>query len=277
MAPDLLVILCTHNPRADYLAATLAALRTQTLPASAWSLLVIDNASPQPIAPTLDLAWSPGARVVREDRLGIAHARHRALREARDVSAALVLFVDDDNVLAPDYLEQGLAIAILWPQLGAWGGQLVARYESAPPAWAQPYLKYLAITELGRDRWTNHVDNYDSVPPTAGCFLSAAVRRGYLELLERDPRHLALGPQGSERVGGEDTDLMLTAIDLGLGLGRFQRLRLEHLIPGSRLTPGYLAALLESITLGTGLLEYLRFARTPRAPARNPVERLIAA
>src|SRR5690606_3077948 len=116
-------------------------------------------------------------------------------------------------------LAQGLALAAAWPQLGAWGGQLLPRYETPPPSWIGNYLKYLAVAPLDADQWTNHVTSYDPVPPTAGCFLRAPVWLRHLELLARDPRRFALGPRGGERVSGEDTDLVLTAIDLGLGVG----------------------------------------------------------
>jgi len=39
------VIVCTHNPRLEYLSRTLEALREQMLPKGEWELLVIDNAS----------------------------------------------------------------------------------------------------------------------------------------------------------------------------------------------------------------------------------------
>jgi glycosyltransferase involved in cell wall biosynthesis len=39
------VIICTHNPREDYLRQTLAAWRAQTLPTAQGELRLIDNAS----------------------------------------------------------------------------------------------------------------------------------------------------------------------------------------------------------------------------------------
>jgi GT2 family glycosyltransferase len=259
---SLLVVICTHQPRRDHLDATLAALRAQTLPAAQWDLLIVDNASPDPLAAWLDLAWHPTARVSREDRLGTAHARHHALRSAGE--SQLVLFVDDDNVLAPDYLAQGLALAAAWPQLGCWGGQLLPRYEGPAPDWIGPYLKYLAVLPLTVDRWTNFADSYDSVPPSAGCFIRPVVVRRYLALIAADPRRLELGARGAVPVRGEDTDLVLTALDLDLGVGRFTRLRLTHLIPPDRLTVDYVTRLIEGTVFGTGLLEYLRHGRSPR-------------
>lgn len=270
---SLLVIICTHNPKKEYLLETVGALRAQTLLASAWDLLVVDNASSAPIAGWLDLSWHSSSRIVREETLGTAHARHRALREAQANEAYTVLFVDDDNILAPDYLQRGLELGEAWPQIGCWGGQLLPRYETPPAKWAQNYLKYLAITPLVSDRWSNTVYSYDGVPPTAGCFVRPSVWQHYLTLLSRDPRRLTLGARGKVQLRGEDTDLVLTAIDLGLGIGRFAGLVLEHIIPASRLSPHYIASLVEGTAVGIGLLEYIRYNKIPRRPAETWFDR----
>jgi glycosyltransferase involved in cell wall biosynthesis len=46
---EISVIICTHNPRPHYLSRVLTALRSQTLPMVHWELLVIDNASQEPL------------------------------------------------------------------------------------------------------------------------------------------------------------------------------------------------------------------------------------
>ncbi|HTB63408.1 MAG TPA: glycosyltransferase family A protein, partial [Opitutales bacterium] len=88
------VLVCTHNPRADFMQRTLAALRAQTLLPYQWELIVIDNASQWPVAREFDFSWHPHARVVVESTLGLTPARLRAIREA---TAELLVFVDDDN------------------------------------------------------------------------------------------------------------------------------------------------------------------------------------
>ena len=128
-APQLTVVICTHNPRRDYLDATLAAIRAQSLDATSWELLVIDNGSTHPVADKFDVVWHPNARVVREERLGLTHARVRSLRESL---GDIILYVDDDNVLAPNYLRTLLAAFDADPQLGAVGGKALPRYEHPP-------------------------------------------------------------------------------------------------------------------------------------------------
>ena len=261
----LAVAICTHNPRRAFLEETLAALRQQTVPPTEWDLLIVDNASSEPISSWLDLSWHPCARIEREETLGTAHARHHALARCRDHE--LLLFVDDDNLLAPDYLAQGLRLGREHPRLGCWGGQLIPRYETTPPSWLGPYEKYLAIWQFTDAAVSSTIDSYDLCPPSAGCFIRRVVRTRYLQMLAQDPRRLTLGAKGDVLVRGEDLDLVLTAIDLGCELGRFPELKLIHCMPSVRLEVSYLARLLEGTTCGTTLLEYLRSARKLVAPS----------
>ena len=118
--PTLSVIICTHNPRLDYLRRVLAALQNQTLSSGEWELVMVDNASHTPLSGTIDLSWHPQGRVVREENLGLAHARLRGIKETR---SDLIIFVDDDNVVASDYLERALGIGADCPFLGRMGRQ----------------------------------------------------------------------------------------------------------------------------------------------------------
>lgn len=261
--PELTVAVCTHNPRPDFLARTLAALRAQTLPPERWELLLVDNASTPPLAGRWSLAWHPGARHIREAELGVAAARIRAMREAR---TGLLLFVDDDNLLAPDYAARALARAGAECSLGCFGGQLVPEFETPPAEWTRRWWTYLAIRPLTADQRATGLRHYDACPPTAGMIVRRAVWQRYLELCARDPRHLRLGVWGRRRVGGEDLDLALCAFDLGLGLGRFADLILTHLIPAARLTEDYLARLVEGIAFSDVVLAGLRPVAGAGAP-----------
>src|SRR3989337_147732 len=98
---DLSVIICTHNPRPDYLRRALDALKAQTLPLEQWELLFIDNASRERLADLWDISWHPHARHVRESELGLTPARLRGIQESR---GEVLVFIDDDNVLASDFL-----------------------------------------------------------------------------------------------------------------------------------------------------------------------------
>ncbi|MCB1120446.1 MAG: glycosyltransferase family 2 protein [Verrucomicrobiae bacterium] len=266
------VILCTHNPRRDYLDRTLAALQTQSYDKGKWELLVIDNDSHPPLREGLDLSWHPSARIVEEPDLGILPARVRGLREA---SASLMLFVDDDNVLAPDYLETALEIANLHPFLGCWGGSLTPEFEVPPPPWIETFKLFLACVDVPEDRWSNLRFSHATLPPTAGMCLRRAVAKQFIHLVETDPRRQLLGRRGKTGLtNGEDADLAYTACDIGLGTGQFARLKMTHLIPAGRLELNYLLRFAEGTYFSSLILQALR-GRKPEPNASSAPRAMI--
>ena len=60
------VIVCTYNPRAQYLSRVLDALRMQTMPKSDWELIVVDNKSTAAVEERFDVSWHPNGRHVLE-------------------------------------------------------------------------------------------------------------------------------------------------------------------------------------------------------------------
>ena len=249
------VIICTHNPRRDYLAATLAGLRAQTLPADQWEFLLIDNASESGRAPYADLGWHPGARLIREDKLGLTPARLRGIREAK---GELLVFVDDDNILDPDYLDTAQRIASEKTYLGSWSGQCRGTFDEEPPEWTRRYWGNLAIREFKEDRWSNLPRLAETMPCGAGMCVRRGVALHYLQLNESGQRSFQFDRTGSSLVSGGDNDLAACACDLGLGVGLMTTLKLQHLIPPVRLTADYLARLAEGIYFSSALLDHAR-------------------
>jgi glycosyltransferase involved in cell wall biosynthesis len=202
------VIVCTHNPRRDYLACTVEALRNQRLSQEDWELIVVDNASDQPTASWLDVRWHRNARQVREDKLGLTAARLRGIAESKGEN---LVFVDDDNVLATDYLREVVKIGHEWPRLGAWGGSISAKFETPPPAWSEPYLRYLAIREVKNDSWSNFTDRYDLLPWGAGLCVRRTVALEYARLVSSDPMRADLDRRGEGLASCGDSDRALVA------------------------------------------------------------------
>lgn len=250
---DLSVILCTHNPRQDYLDQTLTALRAQDLPREQWELLIIDNRSADPLAGRLDLGWHPGARIVREDQLGLTPARLRGIAEAK---GDLLVFVDDDNVLDSDYLSQALAIAQASPHLGSWSGQCVGGFDEPPPEWTRRYWGNLAIREFAQDVWSNLPRLAETMPCGAGLCARAAVGKEYLRLNTSGERAFQFDRTGDSLISGGDNDLAACACRIGLGMGLFTRLKLRHLMGPGRFTVDYTARLAEGIAFSSLLLDH---------------------
>jgi glycosyltransferase involved in cell wall biosynthesis len=255
MKPCLSIIICTHNPKFEYLNRVLKALKEQTLSMEKWELLAIDNASSQPLCDRVDLSWHPHARHIREEKLGLTWARLRGISESQ---AEVLIFVDDDNVLDSDYLENAAKIGERWPILGAWGGQAVPEFEERPPEWTQPFWSKLAIREFDRDKWSNLIGQDENTPYGAGLCVRKSVAQAYAQVIERDPRRAKLGRTGKALSACEDVDLAYTACDIGLGTGIFTALKLTHLIPPNRLQEEYLLRLIEGLTYSVAVLESFR-------------------
>lgn len=254
MKPDLSIIICTHNPRREYLNKVLEALKTQSLPMDYWELIMVDNASTQSLALEIDLSWHPTSRCIREEKLGLTQARLCGIQEA---SSEIIIFVDDDNVLESDYLEIAFQIGKDWPMLGAWGGQSIAQFEETPPAWTQPYWESLGIRELSQDKWSNLMV-WDTTPIGAGMCVRKVVAEKYSDFVHNDPRRLSLDRKGNLLMSCGDIDLAYTSNDLGLGTGLFTSLKLVHLMPTSRLQEEYLLRIVEGTTYSLLKLDNIR-------------------
>jgi glycosyltransferase involved in cell wall biosynthesis len=257
--PIVSVIICSHNPRPDYLERVVGGLREQSLPYDQWELLLIDNASSQPLADACDLSWHPHGRHVREENLGLAIARQRGIKEAL---AELFVYVDDDNVVRPNYLVEAIKIAQSWPQLGVWGGSISPEFEVAPPENLRKFLGYLAVREVRTARWTNVVECSEAFPCGAGLCMRRNVAAAYIKHYEAAQLKLTDRKAGS-LVSGGDTELSYIASSIGLGFGVFPELVLFHLIPAERLEEQYIVRLVEGIHTSNHLLDYKWHAKFP--------------
>jgi len=259
------VVICTHNPREDYFRRVLEGLQSQTLPTANWELLLVDNASKEPLARVWDLGWHPNARHVREEKLGLTQARLCGICES---AGELVVFVDDDNVLKNDYLSVALEISRLHPEIGAFGASTRGEFEAPPPAWMDGYLWTLAIRELKRDYWSNLFVGSYAVPIGAGLCVRRIVAEDYERKARTNPIRTALGRTGTGMGCGEDIDLAWCAIDVGMGTGSFQALQLTHLIPSRRMTKEYVTRLVVGNAASSEILASLRPGETqePSAP-----------
>lgn len=263
------VILCAYNPQPKTFRLCLEALARQSLPSQQWELLIVDNNSAEPVSNLVPPEYLPRHRTVIESKQGLTQARIKGIHEAK---GDLLVFVDDDNVLDPDYLLQALQIGIEHPFLGCWGGTCRGAFEVEPPTWSKPYLEYLAVREVTRPMWSNYLE-FKSMPFGAGLCCLASVARRFRKTVRQDSRRAKLGRSGTQLMAGEDTDLAMHSYDLGLGTGVFPQLRLDHHIDGPRLEPEYMSRLIEGISCSTALLEYFYTGKIPQT-SQSRIDRI---
>jgi glycosyltransferase involved in cell wall biosynthesis len=265
------VIICTHNPRPEILRRTLAALRAQTLPVNQWELLLVDNASQPPVAPSHDLGWHPQARHVVETSLGVSHARVRGIAEFR---GDWLVFVDDDNLLAPDYLAQVTTIAARHPRLAVFGsGKLQPEFEIPPPPELKNYLSLLALRDLPTARRSSDPGDSLSMPAGAGACLRRDMAGQFVRLAEQLNNHgVTLGRKGGELFSHEDDLFSWAAAAAGTEFGVFPELRITHLISAGRLNQDYFLRLIYCHSFTHWVTRYMLAGDRPQRA--GPVSRL---
>jgi glycosyltransferase involved in cell wall biosynthesis len=240
MTISVTVIIPTHNPDPGRLARTLSGLQRQSLPIEQWELVIVDNRSNSPVSP--DLSWHSNARVILENRLGLTSARLAGGASAR---GEVLVFVDDDNVLHPDYLKTVIELFAQDSRLGAAGGKSLPEWESPPDVWVNEFTLNLALRDLGdRPRIAEPTEpGYpDCAPVGAGMAIRKAAWAVYTSAIASDPT-APTDRSGKELTSGGDNDIVLRIFRAGWRIGYFPQLSLKHLIPDGRLTREYLARL----------------------------------
>jgi len=244
---SLSVCICTHNPDRGALERAIASVARQTV--GALEVIVIDNLSEPALseavlAPLLNRAIP--ARLVREPKLGLSHARVRAIQEAR---GEWILFVDDDNELFPDYIENGIGFIDQHPSVGCFGGKLYLPESVQHHGWVKPYLPWLGVKDAGDETVINDsVDGWGIwEPPGAGSWVHREVLNEYMRRAETDRRGLNLGRRGHSGLAScDDSLLMRGAYKVGRANAYVPSLKLNHHLAERRFKLGYLLRLMKA-------------------------------
>ncbi len=236
------VILCTYNPDARLLAWALDSLAGQTH--RDFELVVVDNNSTPPLdEDSLQRERSLNLRVVREPRQGLTHARCAGIEAT---SGNLIVFVDDDNHLDPDYLRQALEIAQSDTAIGHFGGISIAELGAPVPEWKRRLLPYLGVRDHGSAPITSSEPRWGAWEPIgAGMVTRRAVAMEFVRMVRSNSLALLLGRQGTSLMSGEDTLRARAANALGYACSYQPSLKLRHYIKPARLSPRVLSRTLE--------------------------------
>jgi glycosyltransferase involved in cell wall biosynthesis len=171
---------------------------------------------------------APGhdVQLIVEPRQGVTHARRRGIAAAR---GELVAFVDDDCLLAEDWLRQALSFAAAHPRAGVIGGRNELRWEHEPSSLVLAYGESLARQNWGDEPFRVVADE-TRCPCGAGVVLrrEAVLESGWLTNGRLVGRH-------ARRPGaGEDTEVALMVRDAGWEVWYAPALRLHHFVAAGR-------------------------------------------
>lgn len=216
------VIICTYN-RADLLAGALESVCQQSLAASAYEIVVIDNNSTDE-TPQVSRAYAeryPNVRYYTESQQGLSYARNRGWQEAR---GEYVAYIDDDCQAPASWLAVGQEV-IEHVAPDGFGGPYFAFYKTPKPPWFKDaygsWLPFAQATAVAPD-----------ILHGGNLFL----RRDLLAKVGGfDP---TLGMKGSQMAYGEETALLhyLQTTQIATRFYYEPRLFVSHLVRPEKLS-----------------------------------------
>ncbi len=259
------VIICSHNPKIEYLERVLSALQKQTMDTHKWELLIIDNNSKEPIRNLVNISWQPNVKIFEELETGLTRARIRGINESK---GEWLIFVDDDNVLNHDFLEVASNISNHYLNLGAFGGSAIGEFEEQPDISVLHYLDIIAVRNI-KTRAIGSFYEWRNTPAGAGLVIRSVVAKHYVAQLLSSESRINLDRKGSSLMSAGDIDLAYTSIDMGFLNGLFPELEMTHIIPKNRVSKEYLVKLQMFNVLSNYLLEYFRFKKWPHTLPRK--------
>jgi glycosyltransferase involved in cell wall biosynthesis len=262
---DLSVAIRTYNG-AQHLPGLLEALQAQlSVESLNWEIIIVDNNStddtPQVIQ-SYQQHWTVcPLRYCLESRQGASFARKRAIREA---NGTLIGFLDDDNIPSLTWVRAAYDFGIAHPNAAAFGSQIHAHYEVAPPQNFDRIAQFIPVIERDESvcftRGKRALTNV--VPPGAGL----VIRRS--AWLEHVPAELNLkGPVGNSLAyKGEDVEALLHLKKAGWEIWFNADMHISHQISQKRFERDYLMRFFQ----GVGLSKYTT-RMVPYLPWQRPV------
>jgi len=140
---DITVVLCTYN-RCSSLAKALDSVAVSTLPQSVeWEVLLVDNNSSdhtREVASEFCKRYPGRFRYLFETQPGLSNARNAGIREA---SGHIIVFMDDDVIVEPTWL-QNLTATLHNNEWAGAGGRILPEWTCSPPRWLSPEGRHAA-------------------------------------------------------------------------------------------------------------------------------------
>lgn len=228
-APDISVVICTHN-RDIFLRACIDSLIGQSLPMERYEIIVVDNGSTDTTAQLCQAYCEvENFNYIQEPILGLSQARNRGLQEAR---AEFIGYIDDDAEAQPHWLERALESFMSAPVPDWVGGLVTLVWEVDQPAWlSEEYYGALGWVDWGEvPRWLDPESEW-----LVGC--NSLFRRKTLEKFGGfDTR---LGRKKDLLLSGEEVQLHHKIRAAGGSFFYHPEVHVRHRVTRERTTPEY--------------------------------------
>jgi glycosyltransferase involved in cell wall biosynthesis len=257
------VIICCYNS-ALKLETTIAALAQQQISQTpAWELVIVNNNSSDDTAGAATsliqhYQLSTNGSIVHEQKPGLNFARLKGLQVAK---YDYVIFCDDDNTLASDYIETAYSLMEANPKTGVIGGKGTAKPEIKAPEWFARYSHSFAVG-------AQHSSNGVIGKKAAGVYGAGSVYRKeiLLQFFNAGYKAILTDRKGGALSSGGDIEWCMLVQVAGYNVMYDDRLQFEHCIDAKRLNWEYYLQLKKGIAAGNaGLFLYQFFLLQKRS------------
>ncbi|MDR2805588.1 MAG: glycosyltransferase family 2 protein [Dysgonamonadaceae bacterium] len=237
---EISVIICTYN-REKYLPPLLESIVSQDYPHERYEIVLINNNSADRTEQVCRQFTQshPDVRFLYfvETQQGLSFARNRGIAESR---GDLLLYVDDDATVFPNYLQAYSRFFRIHPEIMAAGGPIIPHYEGTPPAWLTYFTQELLTGYLYRGDKPG-VFTHGKYPGGG----NACYRKTFFT--QFGLFNVELGRKGKNLIGAEEKDLFSRFLAAGNKIGYVPEAGIYHYIPPEKLTREHLIRLSYSI------------------------------
>jgi glycosyltransferase involved in cell wall biosynthesis len=242
------LVICTYN-RASLLDRILEAISRQRIPDYVvWSVLVVDNNCTDNTYQVVEKH-----RKIGRIPLGAVHEPRQGLTPARvcgykNTTGDWIAYVDDDCLLAENWVEQAAAFALEYSDCGGFGGEVTLHWERQPQSYVMDFT------------WAFAQQCHGGKVRRVQCLVGAGMvlRRAALESSGWTDRQLLGDRVGEKLDSGGDVELALRVGAQG-PLFYNPNCKLKHLIPADRISFDYLKRICYSLgtskVLGDSMLQ----------------------
>lgn len=225
------IVLCCYNSQ-ERLVLTLQHLAALEVKRSIpWEVVLVDNNSSDETAVIAKELWKNYGKpaelnVLHENTPGLYFARQKGIVASK---FDFIIFCDDDNWLATDYVQKVYDTLSANSSIGILGGQTFGVYESTPPDWFLESALNFAIGKQGEK--TGYLSDEHWGVWGAGSAYNKMLFEKLDEILFKP---IFIGRTGKKLTSGEDRELCVVARKLGFKIFYDEELQCSHYMPSSR-------------------------------------------
>ncbi|MBC2716523.1 MAG: glycosyltransferase family 2 protein [Desulfobacteraceae bacterium] len=243
-------VLCCYNSEA-LVADTINALNNQINNGIPFEVILVDNNCTDYTVSVAESVWARSdakLHVVKEKTPGLSFARKRGVRETK---YSIISFVDDDNIVEPEWVKKVFYLFENKPDVGAVGSYNLPLIETKEPAWFEQYMHNYACGKLYPASGIVSGNKKKHLWGAGLSIRSKIIKKIYSADL---PLYLT-GRKGNLILAGDDSEICFYCCLLGWDLWYEHDLTLHHKIQPSRLTWNYLCKMHEGFGYCSPILE----------------------